>query len=149
MNLFERAKKAIQDLDFLMEPYHHDDDEDDEGIGKDLAEVKKVLVDLLSACSGDICMVKFSCGCIGTAPVGGRSKIIKSCDHDEGDDGLSFFCSRDITEFFVEKGSPAVTKPKEFRVLDPEDRELVGALMEMRSLFQDGYKFRRVKDALR
>lgn len=69
-------------------------------------------------------IVRFDCGCIGTAPESGRSSILSACDGDDGGPGMS---DRDMSSHTYE--------PVDYRVqvwADASDayayRELQGVL---------------------
>ena len=43
-------------------------------------------------------LVKFSCGCVGTPPIDGKSIILDNCDRDKDDDGELHFFQRNMTD---------------------------------------------------
>jgi hypothetical protein len=74
-------------------------------------------------------LVKFSCGCVGTKPVGGTSTIINSCD---GEGNLSFY-QRKIDL-------------KTFEPLDPKETEEFRGQIER--LILDGYNMKTMRSVL-
>ena len=70
-------------------------------------------------------LVRFSCDCVGTAPVNGVSTIIRGCD---GEGDIAFYQR---------------TLNKDFSPLSPEDTEVFRS--EIENLIFDGYSMRTVR----
>jgi len=74
-------------------------------------------------------LVRYSCDCIGTAPINGVTTMVKSCD---GEGNLSFYQRK--------------VENKSFRPLSSEETEEFRS--ELEKLIFDGYGLRAIKSVL-
>jgi len=79
-------------------------------------------------------LVKFSCGCVGTEPVGETSVIFTACDRGMGDNEILFY------------ESPRCSG-KTYEPLDTVETDDI--INEISKLISNGYDFRKMKQLLK